>query len=75
MPAGAEFTVPEPVPVWVTVRLNCSGTVAVKVATQVELALTTIEVLGVVPVQLPDQPVNVESTVAVAVSVTAVFCA
>ena len=59
----------------VTVRLNCSGAVAVKVATQVELALTTIEVLVVVPVQLPDQPVNVEPTAAVAFSVTAVFCA
>lgn len=39
-----------------------------------ELALTTTEVLVVVPTQLPDHPLNAEPVAAVAVRVTVVFC-
>ena len=40
-----------------------------------ELALNTIDVLAVVPPQLPDHPANVEPVAAVAASVTVEFCA
>ena len=75
MPAGVDVTVPEPVPVRLTVRLNCGVGVAVKVAVQVLFALSTIELLTAVPVQLPDQPAKLEPADAVAVRVTVVFCA
>lgn len=47
---------------------------AAKLAKQMELALTTIEVFALVPAQLPDQPAKVEPAAAAAVRVTAVFC-
>ena len=72
---GVELTVPEPVPVRVIVNVYCGGGVRAKVAVQVELAAMTRVVLVAVPVQLPDQPVNVEPAAAAAVSVTDEFCA
>ena len=71
---GAEVTDPVPVPARVTLRLNCGVGVDVKVAAHVAFAVTTIDALAAVPVQLPDQPANVEPRVATADSVTVVFC-
>ena len=75
MPAGAEVTVPEPVPVRATVRLNWGVGVKLKFAVQVEFALRTIDDVLAVPAQLPDQPVNVDPVAGAALSVIEVFCA
>jgi hypothetical protein len=73
-PAGVEFTVPVPVPARLTVRVNCGVGMAAKVAMQVAFDVMTMDVFVPVPVHAPDQPANVEPLLAVATSVTAVFC-
>ena len=75
MPAGAEFTVPEPVPVRVTVRLNwVGGEARLKVAVQVvDLVVSTTFTVIPVPTQAPDHPLKLDPAVGVAVSVMLVF--
>ena len=75
MPAGAEFTVPEPVPVRVTVRLNwVGGEARLKVAVQVvDLVVNTTFTVIPVPTQAPDHPLKLNPAVGVAVSVMLVF--
>ena len=73
MPAGTEVTDPLPDPAGLMNRLNGPAGVAENVATQLRFVETTILVLAAVPVQLPDQPENVEPVAATAVSTTDVF--
>jgi len=73
MPAGDEVTVPEPVPDFVMPSETVVGTVVLKVALQVDVALSAITVLAALPEQLPDQPANADPLAGAAVNVTAVF--
>ena len=69
MPAGADVTVPVPVPPRVIVSANrCS----VKVAVRVTAAVTSIVQVAAAP-QPSDQPVKSEPVAGVAVSVTLVL--
>lgn len=68
-PAGIEVTVPEPVPVRVTVRESGVG---LKVAPTLFAALMVTVQVFAVPMHAPDQPVKVEPVTAAAVSVTMV---
>jgi len=68
MPAGALITDPLPAPDFVTASVEL---VRAKVAVTLRASLI-VTVHDAVPVQAPLQPVNVESFVAVAVSVTLV---
>jgi len=67
IPAGAEITVPVPLPFRATVKVNCWN---VKTAvTPIDTVIVTVH--GPVPLQLPPvQPANVEPAAGVAVSVT-----
>jgi hypothetical protein len=66
MPSGVEATVPPPVPASTTLSSNCSRA---KVAvTAVAAPVATAQVPD--PAQAPDQPVNVEPAIGVAVKVT-----
>lgn len=66
MPVGELVTVPEPVPVLVTVNSR-TGT---KLAVAVLATFVVTEQVVAVPVQAPDQPLNFEPDAAVAVKVT-----
>jgi hypothetical protein len=67
MPAGAEVTVPLPVPLRVTLSGN-STALNVAVTARAELIVTTQ--VGEVPVHAPDQPPNTLPPIGTAVSVT-----
>ena len=75
IPAGAEVTVPDPVPARVTVSVYwIGGGASEKFAVQdVERVASTTLTLAVVPAQLPDQWLKVEPLLGVAVSVTLLF--
>lgn len=75
MPTGAEFTVPEPVPVRVTVRLNwVGGEARVKLAVQlVDFVISTTFTVIPVPTQAPDHPLKLDPAVGVAVRVMLVW--
>ena len=64
-----DVTVPLPVPPGVTVSVNCCCW-RLKVAVTDRAALIVTGHVGLVPVQLPPQPPNVDPLAAVAVSVT-----
>jgi hypothetical protein len=70
IPAGELVTVPLPVPDLLTV--NCTGTDAKPAVTVFAALIVRVQVLAV-PVQPPDQPLNVEPAVAAAVKVTLAF--
>ncbi len=67
MPAGAELTVPVPLPFLVTVRTYVAS---VKVAVTFLAWVIETSQVAAVPVQAPDQPVKVEPVAAVADRVT-----
>lgn len=73
MPAGADETRPEPVPVGVTHNPTFVVGASAKVATQLEPFASTIWVLVEVPLQLPDQPPKVEPVAGTALKVTVEF--
>ncbi len=75
MPAGAEFTVPEPVPVRETARLNwVGGEARVKLAVQVvDLVISTTFTVIPIPMHAPDHPPKLDPAVGVAVRVMLVF--
>lgn len=68
IPEGAEVTVPDPAPLFVTVSVFGVGATISKVAvTLLSLSIVTVQVP---PVHAPDQPAKIEPEDGVAVSVT-----
>ena len=70
MPAGLEVTVPEPAPAFATDTVYFAGALSVNVAVQVALTLSVLLTDALVPLQLPDQPLNVDPDAAAAHNVT-----
>jgi hypothetical protein len=74
IPAGELVTVPDPVPVFVTVRVCVVGWTALNVAVTLWAAFMVIWQLPVPEHPAPLQPAKVEPDAGVAVRVTTVLC-
>ena len=71
IPVGFDVIEPAPVPAGLIDRLTKG--ISVKVAVQFEFVANTICIVGEVPVQLPDQPANIDPALADADSVALVL--
>ena len=69
MPLGLDVTVPDPTPVTVTFKVNCSTS---NVAVQLRAAAIVTLVVCELPSQSPPQPANVDPLAGAADSVTTV---
>ena len=70
MPLGLDVTVPDPTPVTVTFKVNCSTS---NVAVQLRAAASvTLAVCELPPQSSPLQPANIDPLAGAAVSVTSV---
>ena len=69
MPLGLDVTVPDPAPVTVTFKVNCSTS---NVAVQLRAAASVTLVVCELPPQAPLQPANIDPLAGAAVSVTSV---
>lgn len=69
IPTGVELTVPAPVPERVTIRLNVAGGGArLKLAVQVDLVVSVMDVVVAAPPHAPVQPSKMDPALGVAVS-------